>query len=282
MTLRNFDVRRNFDRAADHFDDYDFVHAVTRAGLMSRLEPMLVEAETVVDLGCATGTACKPLARKFRGAHIIAIDQSANMLCKAGGKRSWFSKFSLLQASANAIPLADQSVDVVFCNQLLPWVTNSGEVFSEVGRVLRKNGLFLFASLGPDSFSELRRAWQDVDAGPHVHPFPDMHDLGDAAVRAGMRDPVLDVDRLGITYKDAEALFRDLSGCGARNCLADRALALTGKDRFNSMVTAIQRGGNDSLIKLDLELVYGHCWGSGPRARDGEVRISAEGIGRRS
>ena len=29
---------------------------------------------------------------------------------------------------------------------------------------------------------------------PHVNLFPDMHNLGDAAVRAGLRDPVLDVD----------------------------------------------------------------------------------------
>jgi len=282
MSLRQYDVRRRFDRAADSFDDFDFVHAVTRAGLMARLEPMLIDAKTVVDLACGTGTACKPLAKKFRGAHIIAVDQSRNMLCEARRKQSWFSKYSLLQASAVAIPLADQSVDVVFCNQLLPWVNDSHAVFAEVGRVLRKNGLFLFASLGPDSFSELRRAWQNIDAGPHVHLFPDMHDLGDAAVRAGMHDPVLDVDRLSVTYKDAPALFRDLSGCGARNCLTDRSMTLTGKDRFNDMVATLEQGGHDRLIELDLELVYGHCWGSGPRARDGEVRIPADRIGRRS
>lgn len=281
MALRTDDVRRGFDRAADSFDDFDFVHAATRAGLIARLEPMVVDAKTVVDLGSATGTACKSLAKKFRGAHIVALDQSARMLQRANAKQPWFSKYSLLQASATAIPLADQSVDVVFCNQLLPWMVDSSAVFAEVGRVLRKNGLFLFASLGPDSFSELRRAWQEIDAGPHVHVFPDMHDLGDAAVRAGMHDPVLDVDRLSVTYKSAASLFRDLTGCGARNCRADRGLALTGKDRFNDMTAALQKQAHEGLIELDLELVFGHCWGSGPRPRDGEVRISAEGIGRR-
>lgn len=282
MALRDDDVRRRFDRAADNFDEFDFVHAVTRAGLMARLEPMLVDAKTVVDLGCATGAACRPLARKFRGARIIAVDQSANMLQQARDKQSWFSKVSLLQAAATAMPLPDQSVDVVFCNQLLPWVTDNRALFSEVGRVLRENGLFLFASLGPDSFSELRRAWQEVDAAPHVHLFPDMHDLGDAAVHAGMHDPVLDVDRLSVTYKDAAALFRDLTGSGGRNCLTDRGHGLTGKKHFLSMAGALEKQGRDGLIELDLELVYGHCWGSGPRARDGEIRISPAGIGRRS
>jgi malonyl-CoA O-methyltransferase len=282
MALCNNDVRRRFDLAADDFDNFDFVHTVTRDGLMARLEPMLVRAKTVVDLGCATGTAYKPLAKKFRGAHIIALDQSTRMLQVAGEKRSWFSKYSLLRAQANAIPLADQSVDVVFCNQLLPWIEDGRSVFSEVGRILRKNGLFLFASLGPDSFSELQQAWTTVDTAAHVHRFPDMHDLGDAAVHAGMHDPVLDVDRLKISYKSVDGLFRDLTGIGGRNCRADRPQALTGKNRFKQMTAALEGQGQKGLIELDLELVYGHCWGSGPRARDGEVRISVEGIGRRS
>ena len=242
---------------------------------------MVVDARTVVDLGCANGAACTLLAKRFRGAHIVALDLSAKMLQQANSRQSWFSKFSLLHADANAIPLADQSVDVVFSNQLLPWVDDAAAVFSEVSRVLRENGLFLFAGLGPDSFSVLRRAWQNSDAGPHVHHFPDMHDLGDAAIRAGLRDPVLDVDRLSVTYPDTDALFRDLTGSGARNCLADRGLSLTGKDRFAAMTSALQQGRQDGLIELDLELIYGHCWGSGPRALEGETHIAPGRIGRR-
>ena len=279
--LRTVDVRRRFDRAADNFENFDFVHSVTRDGLLARLEPMVVDAKTVVDLGCATGAACRPLAKRFRGAQVVALDLSANMLQQASSKQSWFSKVSLLHADANAIPLADQSVDVVFSNQLLPWVDDAAAVFSEVSRVLRENGLFLFSGLGPDSFSMLRRAWQSSDAGPHVHLFPDMHDLGDAAIRAGLRDPVLDVDRLSVTYPDAAGLFRDLTGSGARNCLADRALSLTGKDRFAAMTSALHDGRQDGLIELNLELIYGHCWGAGPRVRDRDIHIAPGRIGRR-
>ncbi len=274
-------MRRRFDRAAGKFEDFDFVHTVTRNGLLARLEPMVVEAKTVVDLGCAAGSACRPLARRFRRAHIIALDLSANMLRQVRRKQSWLAKYSLLHANANAIPLLDQSVDVVFANQLLPWIDVSASVFTEVARVLRENGLFLFASLGPDSLSELRQAWQSVDAGVHVNRFPDMHDLGDAAIRAGLTDPVLDVDRLSITYQDADALFRDLTGCGARNSLADRNSAPIGKGRFAAMTAALERHREDGTIGLDLELIYGHCWGAGGRARDGEIRIDAGQIGRR-
>lgn len=281
MSLRAKDVRRRFDRAATHFDDFDFVHTVTRDGLFARLEPMLVDAHTVVDLGCATGTACRTLAKRFRAAQVIGVDQSANMLQRAARKKPWLAKYSFMEASADAVPLADYSVDLVFCNQLLPWVDDAPGVFKEVNRILRKDGLFVFASLGPDSFSELRRAWQASDHGVHVNHFPDMHDLGDAVVRAGLGDPVLDVDRLTVTYESPAALFRDLTGCAARNCLADRALSLTGKDRFAAMSRELQLPGSDAAIELELELVYGHSWGSGPRANADEVRIDPGRIGRR-
>ena len=280
--LRSSDVRRRFDRAAEEFEKFDFVHSVTRNGLLARLEPMVVEAKTVVDLGCATGSACKPLAKRFRRAHIIALDLSAGMLQQVRRKQSWFTKYSLLHANATAIPLADQSVDVVFANQLLPWIDASATMFAEVGRVLRENGLFLFATLGPDSLSGLRQAWQNTDTGVHVNRFPDMHDIGDAAIRAGLTDPVLDVDRLSVTYQDAGALFRDLTGCGARNSLAHRSHTLIGKSRFDAMTATLERHRRNGTIELDLELIYGHCWGAGPRSRDSEIRIDPGQIGRRT
>lgn len=282
MNLRAQDVLRRFDRAAATFDEFDFVHTVTRDGLFERLEPMLVEAKTIVDLGCATGTASKLLARRFRGAQVIGVDHSPAMLRVAKSKKSWRSKCSFVEADAAALPLQDQGFDIVFCNQLLPWIDDVPAVLDEVNRVLRKNGLFLFASLGPDSFMELRRAWAAVDEGAHVLPFADMHNIGDAAVRAGLSDPVLDVDRLKVAYQDPNAMFRDLTGSGARNCLAARSRALTGKGRFAAMQQALQKGSSAPVIELELELVYGHCWGSGPRARAGEVRIDPQGIGRRN
>lgn len=281
MPLRTSDVRRRFDLAARSFDDFDFVHSVTRDGLFARLEPMTITAKVVVDLGCATGSASKLLAKRFGRPHLISIDQSPAMLRQAAGKKPWFTRCSVIEADATAIPLDDQSVDVVFCNQLLPWIDDVPAVFTEVNRILRQNGLFVFAGLGPDSLSELRQAWRNADEEPHVHHFADMHNIGDAAVRAGLGDPVLDVDRLKVRYADSASLFRDLTGCAARNCLSDRRRSLTGKARFDRLRQALRPASGDSAIELDLELVYGHCWGSGPRRDSSEVRIDPGRIGRR-
>ena len=274
-TLRRRDIRRRFDRAASTFDDADFVHRETREGLFARLAPVVVDAGLVVDLGSATGTATAPLAKRFRGANVVAVDLSHEMLRCCQRKRTWFSKVSVVQADAEALPFADQSVDVVFSNLLLPWFSDPAPIATEVARVLRKDGLFAFATLGPDSLLELRRAWHQVDDHEHVNRFLDMHDVGDALVRAGLRDPVLDVDRLTVTYDNARSLFRDLTAIGGRNALRHRGGGLLGKQRFGRLQQTLESAGTGGRIELDLELVYGHCWGGGLRPRDGQVRIDA-------
>ncbi len=237
-----------FDQAADSFDTADYLFAATREGLMARLEPMTVDANIVLDLGSATGSAVRPLAKRFRGARVVAVDRSRPMLDKARAKKAWLAKVGYVQANARALPFGDHSIDVVFSNLMLPFVAEPPAIFSEVGRVLRKDGLFVFATLGPDSIRELRD-----------EPFADMHNVGDGLVRAGLRDPVLDVDRLTVSYESGEALRRDFAAIGASACLAPEVAVST----------------------LDFELVYGHCWGAGQRPGSGEFRVDPGQIGRR-
>lgn len=271
-------VTRRFDRTASRFDDVDFVHAHAREGLFERLEPVVVKADNVLDLGCATGTAARNLGRRFRGARVWSVDLSADMLRAAAGKKRRFGKQAFVQADARALPFAEGSMDVVFCNLLLPWVGNPDALFHEVSRVLPEGGLFLFATLGPDSLSGIREAWQSVDDGEHVNHFHDMHDVGDGLVRAGLADPVLDVDRLTVSYASCEALFADLTATGARNSLAGRQAALCGRTRFARMRETLEKSAANGRIPVELELVYGHCWGTGRRPRDGEFRLDANSI----
>ncbi len=247
MTVR--DAQRRFDRAAETFDSADFVHAATRQGLLARLEPMTVAATTIVDLGSATGASAQALRRRFRRATVVAVDISLPMLRRSARRSSWLSRRPTVQADARQLPFADHSVDLVFSNLLLPWIGDRDRLFAEVARVLRKDGLFLFSTLGPDSLAGLRH-----------EPFADMHDVGDELVRAGLRDPVLDVDRLTVNYRDERSLARDLDAVGATGCLP----------------------GKVDNLDIGLELVYGHCWGAGTFPARGEIRIDSGQIGRRN
>jgi malonyl-CoA O-methyltransferase len=276
--LNQAHVRRRFERVANTFDDADFVHAATRAGLLARIAPLLLEAKIVIDLGSATGAASPLLHKRFRAARIISVDIAHRMLMNGRERKSWFANTTFVQASADALPFPNDSVDVIFSNMLLPWVSDHAKVFSEVARVLRKGGVFAFATLGPDSLQEIRRAWKQVDGNPHVSNFLDMHDLGDGLVGAGLRDPVLDVDRLRVDYQNSDGLFADLTAVGARNALQQRAHSLTGKRRYAAMVAALTGATADGKVSLDLELVYGHCWGSGPKMDPANYRIDATRI----
>ena len=163
---------------------------------------------------------------------------------------------------------------------LLPFIDDPDRCFVEVARVLKKGGVFAFASLGPDSFAGLRAARDEAGGGRSKAGFADMHDIGDGLVRAGLAEPVLDVDRLQVSYRNRDSLLADLAASGARNFLSDRRPTLTGRQRFDRMLAAFGERSGDDAFRVDLELVYGHAWGAGPKSPAGEFRIGTDAIGR--
>jgi len=271
------DVRRRFDAAADSFDDADHVHRATFDGLLERLAPVAIRAGLVLDLGAASGTGSERLAKTFGKARVLSVDISRRMLARGVARRRLFSKTMQVQANALMLPLPDDCVDLVFANMLLPWIDDPAPCFREVNRVLRKDAVFAFASLGPDSMAEFREAAVGVDGFPDIHSFPDMHDVGDALVRAGLRDPVLDVDRLRVTWPTFDELMSDLAGCGA--------IAQWSPDvasRYQALEARFPRRDESGLFAIELELVFGHAWGSGPRPAAGEFRVEPGTIGHRA
>jgi len=279
--LRPADVRRRLDRAAKVFDSADVVHRRTLDGLLERLEPVQIDPRRVLDLGSVTGSGSRRFAKRWRKARIVSVEASLGMLrrCRRE-RRSWLSRLSEAQADAQALPFRTGSFDAVLANLSLPWMNGPGRCFAEVARVLRREGLFAFATLGPDSFRELRDAWREVDAGLHVHPFADMHNIGDGLVRAGLRDPVLDVEKITLTYARPADVYRDLSATGARNVLSRRAKGLTSSARVQRFEAALCGSAAGQEITITLELVFGHAWGAGPPSDPGEFRLDPANIGR--
>jgi len=278
--LSRKDVQRRFDRAAPRFDTADFVHRHTASGLLDRLSPMRIRADCILDLGSAIGRDQPTLRKLFRGALVFGIDRSRAMLLQAKRNRSWFSRVGDIQADATRLPIADGSVDLIYANLLLPWIDELPDCFAEIARVLRKDGLFVFSTLGPDSFRELREASGEA-ADSSVRMFRDMHVVGDELVKCGLRDPVLDVDSLSLEYHDTDRLFLDLKYTAAGNSLRLRRRTLSGKGRFQSLRDRLTGNGENLPFKVSLELVYGHAWGGGPLPSAGEYRVAASGIGRR-
>ncbi len=140
-------------------------------------------------------------------------------------------------------------------------------------------GFFAFTTFGPDTLQELRSAWAEADTHNHVNHFLDMHDVGDALVRAGLQEPVLDVDRTQLTYRDGMALMRDLKSIGARNATAGRPRSLVGRARLQRVLERLrvlpQRRQTARDLRDRLRRQPGAApAGRRPRVHAGEVRIS--------
>jgi malonyl-CoA O-methyltransferase len=213
----------------------------------------------VLDAGAATGHGARALQRRYPKALVIALDPSLGMLKAAAGQRAWLRPFRRLCADASQLPLKDGSVDLIFSNFLLPW-TDLDAAFAEFRRVLTPRGLLTFSSLGPDTLRELRNAWAVADSHTRVHPFIDMHDVGDALVRAGFAGPVLDVERYTLEYPEVRALAADLKAMGAHNAAADRPKGLTGRGKFSAMQAAYEVHRREGRLPATCEVVFGQAW----------------------
>jgi malonyl-CoA O-methyltransferase len=214
---------------------------------------------------------------------VLAVDSSVAMLRAAAANAA--PRVAVLGGDADALPLHAHCADVVLASLVLPWCRPE-RLFAEAARVLAEGGALLFATVGPDSLQEVRAAFAAVDEGIHVHAAFDMHDLGDLAMAAGLAEPVLDVDRLEVTYADVAGLARDLRAAGAVNVALGRRRGLTGRRRWGRFVERLQRGA-DGRLTMTVELILGQAWGRGrgsrrPAEAPGEIRIPVADIRRHS
>lgn len=276
-------LRRAFSRAAPGFAAADFFHAEIRSRLLDRLDFVRLAPRVVADLGSGPGDGAAALASRYPEARILAVDSSAAMCGEARRRHPADGPHSLC-ADAGALPLAADSVDLVFSNLMLHCCPEIGAVLQEVRRVLRHPGLFTFTTLGPDSLIELRSAWAEADPLPHLTAFPEMHLLGDALVRAGFAEPVMATERLTVTYPDISRLAADARAVGAVNVAAGRRRSLTAPGRWRALQAAYDRhrdaGGR---LPVTMEIIFGQAWAGIPRQRgdDGEVHVPLAGLQRR-
>jgi malonyl-CoA O-methyltransferase len=278
-------VRAAFDRASSSYEAAAVLQSRVADELLSRLEPFDFSPRVILDLGAGTGRVAAELKRRYRGSMVIALDLAPGMLREAARHQRVFRRFERVCGDAARLPLASASVDIVFSNLMLQWCDPLADAVAEVRRVLKPKGHFVFSTFGPDTLQELRSAWAEADSHSHVNRFLDVHDVGDALVRAGLLEPVLDVDRHLFTYDSAVTLMRDLKSIGARNETAGRPRTLLGRGHLQRVFTAYEAFRSDGRLPATYEVVYGAAWGTAGRpagaAHAGEVRISPSDIRRR-
>lgn len=127
------------DDRAGKYDSTDN-RAFYQAALAILLEGAPSLAGHGLDLGCGTGFSTEVLVTEHPAVAWQGLDLSANMLALARKKGS-LSGVTFLQASAEALPFADRSLDVVVAN--FSWHWFGARAGLEVRRVLRPGGWLL-------------------------------------------------------------------------------------------------------------------------------------------
>lgn len=292
-------VRRAFSRSASSYDAAAQLQHAVEARLLESLDylddPALQREppKRVLDVGCGTGRASAAMQKRWPKAEIVSLDLALPMLrqARAASRRSPLAMLSSpfarapqqVCADARALPLADGSVDVLFSNLCLQWVEDLDAVFAGFRRVLQPQGLLLVSTFGPETLWELRDAFAHADNAPHVSAFVDIAGFGDALVRAGFHQPVIDREVDITTYDDLPALMRELRAIGATNALASRRHTLTGRARFAAAAEAYaQHRDAGGLLPATWETISAMAWApeAGTPIREGDYDVASVPVSR--
>jgi malonyl-CoA O-methyltransferase len=277
-----YHVRQAFERAAETYDQYAVLQYNIAERMLERLDVINTPIKTVLDVGCGTGYCTRALTNRYPRASVVGIDLAPAMVKTAKDRAGWWRRSRYVGGDAEALPVASNSIDLVFSNLAIQWC-NPDRVFAEFARVMRPGAVLMFTTFGPDTLKELRQAWGSVNDAPHVHGFVDMHDLGDALLRAGLAEPVVDVENLVVKYPDVNGVLRDLKGIGAYNMDPERSRGLTGKSAFTKFRTAYEAMAIEGKIPATYEAVFGHAWAPAVARNGAGVVVPISSIrGRRS
>jgi malonyl-CoA O-methyltransferase len=254
-------IASSFGAASSGYHSAAALQRASEDALLDRLDFLKNAPQTIVDLGAGPGRAAGVLCRRYPKAHLIALDLALPMLQLARREFSWRRRFSRVCADAHALPLPSQSVDLLFSSLCLQWCTDLRQVYGEIRRVLKPGGLFLFATLGPETLDELRAAWTHVDAAPHVHGFPDLQVVGNALMASGLRDPMLERDVWTRHHASVRELMRELQTLGAANADTRRTRGLYGPKALAKVENAYEPLRTAAGIPSTWEMYFGIAFG---------------------
>jgi malonyl-CoA O-methyltransferase len=183
--------------------------------------------------------------------------------------RPWWRRLSAPPVHDGPIP--DGAVQMLWANMALHMAADPQALIAQWHRALATGGFLMFSCLGPDTLRELRALYRALDWPAPAHDFTDMHDWGDMLVHAGFAEPVMDMERLTLTWETPQRLLAELRELGA-NLHRARFPALRGRQwrerLYSELVRALAQP--DGRLALTFEIVYGHAVKPAPKFRVGE------------
>ncbi len=249
------DIAASFSRAAERYDSVAALQRDVGQRLLARIAE-LKQPAVLLDLGCGTGYIQPQLQTRFPHSRYLGMDIAEGMLAYARarhpGAGSW------LAGDAEALPLACESVGLVYSSLAFQWCYRPDLLFAELARVLEPGGSCFFSTLGPATLQELRQSWAAVDTSQHVNGFLPAEDLRAAAATVRGVRLQLHSERIVLRYGRVGELLGELKTLGAHNMNSGRSGGLTGRRRLAAMMQAYEDWREPAGLPATYEVLYGH------------------------
>ncbi len=285
--MQNFDYRalkKGFNKTAKTYEANALLAKSVGEALIERLQGIKITPQRILDIGSGTGWLNKKLKKLYPKAKIVNVDLAEQRLRKTKLLRFGLNAPMLVCADAHALPFADKSFDLIISNLCWHWVDHLGQAIYEAKRVLNVGGTLLFSTLGPDTLRELSAAFYSASSNPHIIPFFDMHDVGDALLKAGFADPVMDVEPVRLHFKKVDKLFKMLRDTGEGNYLALRHRGFSSKKMFAQVKKHYENFKLEQGYPATFEIVFGYAWRAEDKSlldKNNEINIPISKIKRR-
>lgn len=246
-------VAASFSQAAASYDAVAELQRTVGYALADSLPEDLQPARWL-DLGCGTGFFTRHLAQRFPVAEGLALDIAEGMLRHASPKGG---ASAFIAGDAECLPLQENCVDLVFSSLVLQWCADFPAVLRESARVLRRGGIFAFASLCSGTLQELRDSWQEVDGFTHVNRFRSFDRYRQLCAQSSLHLLELRVQPQVLYFPELRQLTHELKALGAHNLNPGRPVGLTGPARIRALIAAYERYRTPAGLPATYQVVYG-------------------------
>lgn len=255
LPVTKSDIAASFSRAAERYDSVAALQQDVGQRLLARTGAVR-EPATLLDLGCGTGFIQAQLQARFPQSRYLGMDIAVGMLAYARERHPGTGDW--LAGDAEALPLASESVGLVYSSLAFQWCYRPDLLFAELGRVLEPGGSCFFSSLGPATLQELRQSWAAADSSQHVNSFLSADALQAAAGAVRGVRLQLHSERIVMRYEQVRELLAELKTLGAHNMNRGRSGGLTGRRRLAAMIQAYEDWREPAGLPATYDVLYGH------------------------
>ena len=246
-----------------------WLNELLAARMAERLQWIKAEVREALLWQGLHGGGLAALQTRYPQARLRAVEQQALPLLES--RRRFWQRRDWVQPAQ----LQPGGVQLIWASQLLHASEQPRQLMARWLELLAVDGFVMFSAFGPDSFIELRRLYAREGFGELAPQWIDLHDLGDMLVETGFAEPVMDQERIQLSWADGEALWRDLAAIGGNLHRARFAGLRTPRWRARWLQAVEGLRGADGRLQLTLEFVCGHAIKPVPRLPvTAETRVS--------